>query len=706
MASAGYTRIDYRPDIDGIRAIAVLSVFFYHLYPALLPGGFLGVDVFFVISGYLITYIILRENRLGTFSFSHFYARRIKRIFPALFVVLLLSSLVATVLLPPETYLNFMHSARYAAAQIANLLFARKVGYFGEGFSGQPLLHTWSLGVEEQFYLCWPLLIFFCYRFLKRAGRTPEGHGEPPDRSADQRQSRSGDEGRTRIVFIVFLVLALVSYAVCFILAEVDPQRAFYMFYTRAWEFCLGGIVALPMRQEVTTRVSGSLIGGLGIFLLSYSFFFVEQDYIDMSFLRLGAILPCIGTALLLSPTGRTGAVNRMLARRLPVGIGRISYSLYLYHWPVIIFTKLWSSSHEISGVTALMIVAVSFVFAILSYLFIEQPARRAAMPGGRVLAAALVVIIVFSQGFNYLESQDQAPWRIARYVNEEANPPQRYPSACVKRGKEDMIFADCKVAGKKGAPIIALAGDSHAPHYFHALVSWARTNGYDVRFLAVPACPMLLGEVKIDSMMDDAHETQCAKALPLFAEEMVNDPDVEIVMLAQRFDLFHNGKGFLNSGRQIQFKDENSGAIKDHTGYYRDRLADTVDSIRKAGKEPVILKQVPILGSINACDWEPLAKKWLSRERECAFGTVFIETWQRPSIDFIDEFVETQDLAVLDPFPFFDEPLQDDINIYLNIDHLNVYGYQFLIPHFSGAMDSLMTGIRARKNLAAAKAQ
>ena len=144
----------------------MLSVFLFHLGPDFLPGGFLGVDVFFVISGYLITGIIVRESLLGTFSFSHFYARRVKRIFPALFVVLLLATLIATFLLTPETYVNYMKSGRYAAAQLSNLFFMQNVDYFEEGFSGQPLLHTWSLGVEEQFYLVWPLIIYLCFRYI------------------------------------------------------------------------------------------------------------------------------------------------------------------------------------------------------------------------------------------------------------------------------------------------------------------------------------------------------------------------------------------------------------------------------------------------------------------------------------------------------------------------------------------------------------
>ena len=192
----------------------MLSVFLFHLQPSLLPGGFLGVDVFFVISGYLISGIIVRENHLGTFSLTNFYGRRVKRIFPALFVVLALASVPATFLLTPETYVRYMQSARYASGQLSNFFFAQKVGYFEEGFSGQPLLHTWSLGVEEQFYLVWPLLLLLAVRFLPG-----------------------------RIVGISILVLGIASFALSYVWTTELPEWAFFSPLTRAWELAAGALI-------------------------------------------------------------------------------------------------------------------------------------------------------------------------------------------------------------------------------------------------------------------------------------------------------------------------------------------------------------------------------------------------------------------------------------------------------------------------------
>ncbi|MCB2214969.1 MAG: acyltransferase [Desulfobulbaceae bacterium] len=690
--TTGSPRIGYRPDIDGLRAVAVLSVFCFHLYPQLLPGGFLGVDVFFVISGYLITLIILRENRQGVFSFAHFYARRVKRIFPALFVVLMLSAPVAIFLLVPDTYTNFMASARYAAAQLANFFFARKVGYFEEGFSGQPLLHTWSLGVEEQFYLCWPLLIFLCFYVLRRIGRATAA----PDPALDAKPSSERGNGQAgkrarHTVLAVFVVLAALSFVACFVLAEAEPKLAFYMFYTRAWEFCIGGAVALRSAEQRAGVGTAAVAGVTGLLLLGYSFLFVGQTYLGRSFLQGGVLLPCIGAALVIYAGGRSGMINRLLVSTVVVGVGRISYSLYLYHWPVIIFYKIFSNSHEIGVVAAVAIVALSLALATLSYFFVEQPARKTGWSDRVVLLLALLVIIVFARGFKILEDNDQASWRITPYAATEVPAPARVPDSCEQKEKDGVTYLECGVSGRRQAPRVALVGDSHSAHYLPAVVSWAQQSGYDVTYLGVPGCPMLLGDVEIDSIIDDKHEQHCARALPFLQAEIVEDPAIKVVMIAQRFDLFYDGKGFLNTDRQIMFKGADGRIIVDHTTYFRERLIDTVERLRAAGKTPIILKQVPILGNINDCLWEPRLKRWLAQERSCTIDRGFIEKWQQESIYFVDQLSASLQIPSYDPFREIDSPLLDGTVIYANQDHLNPFGYQLLIPSFHREMDVVL---------------
>ncbi len=696
----------YRPDIDGIRALAVLSVFIYHLHPGFLPGGFLGVDIFFVISGFLITSIIVRENYLQTFSFTHFYARRIKRIFPALFVVLLLSGFIAILLLTPETYDNFMKSARYASGQLANFFFSRKVKYFSEGFSGQPLLHTWSLGVEEQFYLFWPLLIFACYR-LFISSKFDKADNAPVQMFDYSQTTRplctlypdkigSSRSIATKIA-LVFLLIYLVSFAFCYTLAETNQNLAFYMFYSRAFEFCIGGFISLRILPRPVAKGANNLVGAAGLLLLCYSLYFIKEEHLGRSFLQFSVVLPCVGTALIIHSNCQQGIINRVLATKLIASIGKISYSLYLYHWPAIAFWKSYTDTNELRVADSFGIVVVTFILYILSYILVEKPARKSALPDSLVLVSALLVIIGFSLVFKNLEDLGKASWRISPYFQTKTNNIKWYDPGCTETKKNGVVFYQCQSSEKADTPVLALAGDSHSPHYLRSVTAWAKKHGYNVKLLWVDGCPMLLGRVHIKSMLTDEDDNQCEIASTLLETQIVDDPYVELILIAQRFDLFYDGKGYLNTTRTKTFRDSNGSVIEDHTGYYDYRLSETANAIRKAGKDLILLKQVPIFGSTKTCNWEPLIKKLLALERSCNFDTEFIKKWQQPSIDFIDRFAATHQVEVFDPMPYFENPIVDGINIYNDPSHINEYGFLHLTPYFEKEMNSIMARKKAK---------
>jgi len=681
------SKTKYRPDIDGIRALAVLSVFFFHLQPNLLPGGFLGVDVFFVISGYLITGIILRENHLHTFSFVHFYARRIKRIFPALFVVLMLSAIVATFLLSPDTYINFMKSARYASCQLANFFFSREVGYFEEGFSSQPLLHTWSLGVEEQFYLFWPFLIYLCFRLFNTQATALNN---------STRELSLAGNSTTRGINIkiggVMLLLSLVSFTVCYSLAGTNYNLAFYMFYTRVAEFCIGGLLSLKILPVPKTKGSNNLISMLGFFLLCYSFLFIKEEYSGLSFLQFGVLFPCIGAALIIHANAKKSLINKTLATALPAGIGKISYSLYLYHWPLIIFWKIYSNTEEINIYHSLAIIVLAFFLSILSYLFIEQPARKSQWSDRRVITLAGAVIVIFAVSFANLEGSDTSSWRITSYINETLPPPKAYSAGCRKKKVIDGYYYKCTDSGDSKTPIVALIGDSHAPPFLYATTAWAEKNGYDVELYALAACPLMPGDIRIKSPFGAQHDKDCRRQASELRTRIVDNPSVKIVLLAHRFDLFYTGIAYSNRIKEmISFTDKDGRKVKDHTGYYRSHLQGTLDALRDKGKELIILKQVPIFDGSKDCDWEPRIKKLFGKKRVCSYDNDFISKWQQPSMDFIDEFAASHKIAVVDLVPFFDAPLHDGINLYKDSDHLNGYGSRFIAPYFVKAMDKIM---------------
>lgn len=679
----------YRPDIDGLRSVAVLSVFLFHLWPDLLPGGYLGVDVFFVISGYLITGIIVRENSNGNFSFRHFYARRVKRIFPALFFIVFLTAVMAIILLTPETYINYMKSARYTAAQLANFFFARKVDYFAEGFSGQPLLHAWSLGVEEQFYLVWPLLIFLSFYISRKALNK-----NLPQTSLTGETRSSFDYLLRKRFSYILIIIALLSAAVCYLLADSYHNLAFYMFYSRAFEFCFGGILALNLLNREPTGMTSQWCGLLGLVLLCYSFLFIGEGYLGTSFLRFGVLLPCLGASLLIFGRPEASIINRVLAGVVPVFIGRISYSLYLVHWPVIIFWKIATNNTSLSLAEGAVIIFISFLISTLMYYFLELPARKSTQSDKTVLLIGLILIILFTTTFKLLETQDTAAWRVSAY-DQEKNMPSRYAPRCreVRQGK--ILFYQCQPGEVQNTPTLALVGDSHSVHYIRPVTAWAKRNGYNVKYLGSEGCAMLVGEVRIQSKIQGNHEEKCSAALPVFNNRIVPDPLIELVFIAQRFDLFYNGIGFLNNSRIMTFRKPNGVPVDDHPAYYEAQLKKTVETLRANGKDVVLLKQVPILADIKACDWQPLLRKWLSLERECSFDDSFISQWQSPSVAFVDRFAAEHQIETFDPMKYFDTPLSNGRNMYSNRDHINTIGSLYLTPFFDQEMLLIMARIQ-----------
>jgi hypothetical protein len=201
----------------------------------------------------------------------------------------------------------------------------------------------------------------------------------------------------------------------------------------------------------------------------------------------------------------------------------------------------------------------------------------------------------------------------------------------------------------------------------------------------------MLLSRVDIKSTITKDHEIQCEMTLPLLERQIVDDPRIELILMAQRFDLFYDGKGYLHNTRMITFQDTAGRVVEDHTSYYYDQLSLTVDAIRKAGKDLVLLKQVPLFGSITSCNWEPILKKLFAQERSCSFDTGFIKKWQQPSIDFVDRFAAAHKVETIDPVPHFAEPLLNGINLYKDKDHLNQHGALFLALSFEKDMNAIV---------------
>jgi peptidoglycan/LPS O-acetylase OafA/YrhL len=383
--------LKYRPDIDGLRAIAVLSVIAFHLGLSTAPGGFVGVDVFFVISGYLISSIIFNEVAAERFSIVGFYERRIRRIFPALFGMLVAFSVFAAIYLLPSELISFAKSMLATTVSASNFYFWRHSGYFDLPTS-QPLLHTWSLAVEEQFYIAFPLLLLFARRFFPRQLRAS--------------------------VIALFFVSLLVSA----IVVVQNRVTAFYMPYTRAWELLLGTMLSLRIFPHLRGSWLRNLATLCGIGMIGFSVRLYSQE---TEFPGMSALMPCVGSALIIG-AGEYGSslIAAVLAWRPLVFVGLISYSLYLWHWPVIVMQQmgvlLGASDiplyHLPLFLTArrldmLVEVGLSFVLAVLSWKFVERPFRRGSLRmGGRLLfstaggATAMLLVLssttILAKGF------------------------------------------------------------------------------------------------------------------------------------------------------------------------------------------------------------------------------------------------------------------------------------------------------------------
>lgn len=364
MSSYHNQAIAYRPEIDGLRAVAVLPVILFHAGFELFSGGYVGVDVFFVISGYLITSIILREKEQGKFSIVRFYERRARRILPALFFVIACCIPFAWMLMLPDELKRFGQSLVAVATFSSNIYFWRTTDYFAPAAEEQPLLHTWSLAVEEQYYLFFPLFLMLFWRF-----------------------------GKSKVFWLTLMAAAL-----SLLLAEWawrnQPVANFYLLPTRAWELLAGSLVAFipkELAEKAKTDWTAKVFSVAGLLMILYSILFFDGQ---TPFPSIYTVVPVLGSVLLIIYTNRLGVVGNLLASKPIVGIGLISYSAYLWHQPIFAFLRLNSLDHPSQLQFALGALA-SLALAYLTWRFVEQPTRRIKVNQTAVLRLASLGLVV-----------------------------------------------------------------------------------------------------------------------------------------------------------------------------------------------------------------------------------------------------------------------------------------------------------------------
>lgn len=356
----------YRPEIDGLRAISVIGVVLFHLELGF-PGGFVGVDVFFVISGYLITGILLRQLGEDRFSLMEFWARRVRRIVPAAIVMVVGALLIGAFLQTPERYASLARSAMAHVLMASNCYFTRDQGYFAEKSDHEPLLHTWSLSVEEQFYLIFPLIVCFVWK------RAPQ-----------------------RLV-LVFTSAALISFSWSWIEVVSNPKWAFFLLPARGWELLVGALLAI-LPQKTMRSLGDEAWAGLGLVLVLAPMFFFDRQ---TAFPGPGALAPVLGAALLIW-TGGSTKIGKLLGWRALVRIGLISYSLYLWHWPFVVFAR--EMVIELTLTWKISLLVASLLAGYSSWRWVEMPSRSGLLLATRrrslifgLTSAVTLFVIAFS---------------------------------------------------------------------------------------------------------------------------------------------------------------------------------------------------------------------------------------------------------------------------------------------------------------------
>jgi len=495
----------YRPEIDGLRGIAVLSVIVHHLSGPLLPGGFIGVDIFFVISGYLITSQIYKESLDSTFSLKRFYKRRINRIAPALVTVIVASLIVGALLLSPHDISLLAQSTIYAMLGLSNVFFWRKYGnYFSENTTEAPLLHTWSLGVEEQFYLVWPLFILLLIKLRRR-----------------------------RYIVGLLAILTVGAIAVSEIAVGIFVTASYYLLPPRFFELMIGGLLAIAFEKQPNARLSSGVCVIAGLVLIGASLFFLNKRSV---FPGINALWPCLGAALLIF-SGNTTPLSRILNNRPMVFIGLISYSLYLWHWPIIAYLNYMSIA--ITPWIGVSVVFSSILLAWLSWLWVEVPMRQtgATLPFSHVLAwrFAMPFAAVLSIGGVILYTHGLPARFDPRVAALEMAMEARPDFLRIECHASVQMYATppnktCRLGRDKPSSDGILIGDSYANHYTGMVDVMAKAQGISIMDYTLDACPPILG---YDEGKTPAYGEMCRKRNEFVYKEIAAGRFSRVVLAA-----------------------------------------------------------------------------------------------------------------------------------------------------------------------------
>jgi peptidoglycan/LPS O-acetylase OafA/YrhL len=656
-----YRKTPYRPEIDGLRAVSVLGVVLYHFQLGV-PGGFVGVDVFFVISGYLITSIIVREIESGSFSIRNFWARRIRRIFPAASLLGVSVLLAGIFILGPDPTVNLAKSSLAQTFIVSNVYFWKEAGYFTSASELKPLLHTWSLSIEEQFYVCLPIGLLLIVKFLKR-GITPF------------------------LVFALLLSLGLSIYG-----AYRSPEATFYLLPTRAWELLAGSVAAVAFKRLTLSRPMANLLSVLGLLMVVLPMLLYSNQ---TRFPGLNAVPPVFGSALfIVANSGSNSLAGRILSLRPVVFVGLISYSLYLWHWPVFSFSR--HMLIETDGKETIMLLALTLILSILSWKFVETPFRhtnrlrengQAFLFASAVSSLLLIVssCLIAGKGFtgrfdtNTTLIMEDVYWTGSEYKEEIGD-----PVGGIRFGRES-----------KSPPDFVLWGDSHAMVLGETVETLSSDLGLNGVGFITPACPPVPGLWMPGDFARSREDVLTRNKMRL---DWVIDQHVKNVILVGRWEAMCGEKseaatipaGGVNS-RALMVVDSTASEVNREasTAALRRQLSQMVSELNDHGVKVWILVQVPeIFQTDLAKDFS--LKHRFPRLNDCISNeSPSLEEYQNQRRDSLDIFqsLEHSNAQIVDPADaFFSEGLPfelfDSRAFYRDDNHLTRRGAnRFLKP-------------------------
>jgi peptidoglycan/LPS O-acetylase OafA/YrhL len=563
----------YRPDIDGLRAVAVLAVLLFHAFPAQLPGGFVGVDVFFVISGFLISTIVFESIEDGRFSYAEFYVRRIRRIFPALLVVLGSCLVFGWFALMPSEYQQLGKHTFAGATFLSNIALWREAGYFDNTAPTKPLLHLWSLGVEEQFYIFWPLLASFAYR--------------------------------RRVGFPLLLVcMALASFAVSVVTSTSNPTAAFYSPLSRFWELMIGGSLAWLMLHKPGLVQHGprasNAMSIVGLLLIAVAIACMSEND---TFPGWRALLPTVGAFLVICAGPRAWLNQHALGSRAAVAIGLISYPLYLWHWPLLSFANILSGGLEVSVWTRLTLALASIALAALTYRFAELPIR-ATKPGLLQIGALCALLGLFGLYGAFLFSRDGLPSRpvaaLPGYVQFAQNQKMRdsIPSeSCRLEAPNAERFCTAYNAAATG-PVMVVWGDSHSGAWLPVLQSIAAARNMRLFVFMHVGCPPLLDTRRSDG---EGSGRDCSRlGLAESIVSSIQDLKPAIIFYIGRWSLYGNGwtrAGKLQKATHfITTSPDSAATLATSRAALTSQLPATVKALAAIAPRVVVFQNPPVL--------------------------------------------------------------------------------------------------------------